>query len=318
MYSFAAVVLLHAAFAYVMLTTNHVVSKPFQDIQVRFIEPKPPEKEEPRPPPPEVQEFNLSRDVDTPIPPVEVKVATTAVTPVEDQVEDVTRIVLADGSPMSGSLTGFTSKPRPSSRPHGMESYPVESLRAKESGKTMLALCISETGAIESIKVAKSSGFPRLDQAAIAIARDYSFKPAMLHGKPVAVCINYGISFSLNSLPQVQRPQSDAEAAPDVVEKLLQPPAPGNPDIVSIAKPVRMQTYLDLLKEAGVDCTPLQLRTIGQDMRDKRYVIEAQCTEQPNGLVAFIPMNGNEGKFEIMDCAAALSRHITCEFAAGQ
>jgi hypothetical protein len=31
--------------------------------------------------------------------------------------------------------------------------------------------------------------------------------------------------------------------------------------------------------------------------------------------VAFIPVAGNTGKFETLDCAAAIERQIRCEFA---
>jgi hypothetical protein len=80
------------------------------------------------------------------------------------------------------------------------------------------------------------------------------------------------------------------------------------------ATPVTMQTFRDALKQNDVNCEPLHMRMIGRESVAKRYVVEVQCQEQPNGLVAFIPVAGNTSKFETLDCAAATERQIRCEF----
>ena len=81
-----------------------------------------------------------------------------------------------------------------------------------------------------------------------------------------------------------------------------------------VSTPVTMQTFRDALKQNDVKCEPLRLRMIGRESVAKRYVVEVQCQEQPNGLVAFIPVAGNTNKFETLDCAAAIERQIRCEF----
>jgi hypothetical protein len=78
--------------------------------------------------------------------------------------------------------------------------------------------------------------------------------------------------------------------------------------------PVTMQTYRDALKRNGVKCEPTNMRVVGRETIDKRYVVEVQCPEQPNGLVAFIPLEGNANEFETLDCIAAVERQITCKF----
>jgi hypothetical protein len=80
--------------------------------------------------------------------------------------------------------------------------------------------------------------------------------------------------------------------------------------------PVTMQTFRDSLKQNEVNCEPTNMRIIGRESVDKRYVVEVQCQQQPNGLVAFIPVAGNTNKFEAIDCAAAAEREIRCELAA--
>jgi hypothetical protein len=80
-----------------------------------------------------------------------------------------------------------------------------------------------------------------------------------------------------------------------------------------VSMPVTMQTFRDALKQNDVNCEPLRMRMIGRESVAKRYVVEVQCQERPNGLVAFIPVAGNTGKFETLDCAAAIERQIRCE-----
>jgi len=84
-------------------------------------------------------------------------------------------------------------------------------------------------------------------------------------------------------------------------------------DAGPVSVPVTMQTFRDALKQNDVKCEPLNMRMIGRESVAKRYVVEVQCQEQPKGLVAFIPIGGNTGKFETLDCPAAVERQIRCE-----
>jgi hypothetical protein len=82
-----------------------------------------------------------------------------------------------------------------------------------------------------------------------------------------------------------------------------------------VTTPVTLQTFRDALKQNEVNCEPTNLRVIGRESVDKRYVVEVQCQEHPSGLVAFIPLADNTNKFEAIDCAAAAERQIRCELA---
>ncbi|MGA2780216.1 MAG: hypothetical protein ABSF94_21890 [Steroidobacteraceae bacterium] len=84
----------------------------------------------------------------------------------------------------------------------------------------------------------------------------------------------------------------------------------------SAPAPVALQIFRDALKSNGVDCEPTQMRLIGRETIDKRYVVEVQCPQQPKGLVAFIPLEGNTNKFETIDCGAAVEQEIVCKFTA--
>lgn len=84
----------------------------------------------------------------------------------------------------------------------------------------------------------------------------------------------------------------------------------------AVAQPITMQAYLDSFKQNGVDCEPVQLRLIGREATKRRYVIEAQCFDRPKGIVAYLPLEGNTNKFEMIDCDTAMTRNIRCKFVA--
>jgi hypothetical protein len=76
-----------------------------------------------------------------------------------------------------------------------------------------------------------------------------------------------------------------------------------------------LQTFKDALAQHSVACNASNERVIGQENVRKRYVVEFACAQQPNGLVAFIPLEGNTNAFETLNCADAAKRGITCQFA---
>jgi periplasmic protein TonB len=90
-------------------------------------------------------------------------------------------------------------RPRPIYVPGGWERYPAESIRAHESGRPTITICISAAGAIDSVQLTQSSGFPRLDQAAVDLGREARFRPAMREGKPVPFCAPYRITFAIRN-----------------------------------------------------------------------------------------------------------------------
>lgn len=92
---------------------------------------------------------------------------------------------------------GPLTRPRVLFGPRSQDRYPRASIRRKESGRAVVKICISTAGTVDSVEVAKSSGYPRLDEAAVDIGWDYVFAPAMREGKPVPVCLPYGIRFRI-------------------------------------------------------------------------------------------------------------------------
>ena len=91
------------------------------------------------------------------------------------------------------------TRPRPLAGPNGASRYPNASIRAKESGAVEMNICVSPAGSVDSVEVAHSSGFPRLDETALGLAAEYRFQPATRAGHPVAACAHYRIIFKVKA-----------------------------------------------------------------------------------------------------------------------
>lgn len=77
--------------------------------------------------------------------------------------------------------------------------YPMESRRKREEGTVLLRLIIGVDGRVEQVTVAQSSGFDRLDQAALQAASGWRWQPMMRDGAPVEVRGVMSIPFVLKS-----------------------------------------------------------------------------------------------------------------------
>ncbi len=75
--------------------------------------------------------------------------------------------------------------------------YPIESRRAREEGTVRLRVLISPDGRVEQVTVAKSSGFDRLDDAALQAVRKWRFRPGTQAGTPVEAVGFLSIPFKL-------------------------------------------------------------------------------------------------------------------------
>jgi protein TonB len=76
--------------------------------------------------------------------------------------------------------------------------YPLDAARRGEQGTVTLRLTIGTDGGVLTAEVAKSSGSPRLDRAALTRIETWHFKPAMRDGKPQIDVIEFGVEFQLN------------------------------------------------------------------------------------------------------------------------
>ena len=75
--------------------------------------------------------------------------------------------------------------------------YPRASRRMGEAGRVLLRVYIDEAGQPRQVLLAQSSGFARLDEAAIAAMKKARFKPYTENGRPTAGWAPAPIDFEL-------------------------------------------------------------------------------------------------------------------------
>lgn len=84
-------------------------------------------------------------------------------------------------------------QPRAAFRP----VYPRGCRQRREEGVVTLSIAVTAEGKVEHVKVVQSSGFPELDQAALAAAKRAGFSPAVREGRPVPGTVQVPIVFRL-------------------------------------------------------------------------------------------------------------------------
>ena len=76
--------------------------------------------------------------------------------------------------------------------------YPPASQDNGDEGTVTLLLAVQTDGSISDIRIARSSGYQRLDAAAVRSLRQAKFQPATCHGKPIAVQIHQSFTFKID------------------------------------------------------------------------------------------------------------------------
>jgi periplasmic protein TonB len=200
MAAFALVVIIHVLFVWVLASGlgKKVVEVVMGPVETRLIEELPDKEDEPPPPPPEIE---------TPppyVPPPEISIdipmdsgPTTAISNVTSE-----RPVAAPPPVAAKPVERQVVKTPPSTQGRGARitqpEYPPASRRAGEEGTVQLQVLVLESGRAGEVKVAKSSGFPKLDEAAInEVKRNWRFVPGKEDGKPVSMWHTFAVTFRL-------------------------------------------------------------------------------------------------------------------------
>ena len=79
-----------------------------------------------------------------------------------------------------------------------MPPYPATSKRMGEVGTSIVSAYIDEEGRVQEIQLKKSSGYERLDQAALGAIRQWRFKPGTSNGTPRPMWVNVPMKWELN------------------------------------------------------------------------------------------------------------------------
>ena len=193
---FVAIALFHVV---LLWGINSGMSKTLVDavlgpIETRMIEELPDTDEPPPPPPPKIE---------TPppfVPPPEIAIELPAEATQSTAIQAVTtqRPVAAPppvAAPTPVPRTAPRSDPR---RPLSQPEYPPSSRRAGEAGTVILEVLVLENGRVGDARVKQSSGFPRLDEAAMReVKRSWRLVPGTENGKPVQMWGQFAVTFKL-------------------------------------------------------------------------------------------------------------------------
>jgi hypothetical protein len=73
--------------------------------------------------------------------------------------------------------------------------------------------------------------------------------------------------------------------------------------------------FKEALARHGVTCESRRARIVGRESIKRRYVVAFECDGLPEGLIAFVPAEGDTvNAFESINCVTAASRGIHCQF----
>jgi protein TonB len=79
-----------------------------------------------------------------------------------------------------------------------LPAYPAMSRRLREEGTSVIRVLIGTDGRAQDARIARSSGFERLDEAALATARSWRYVPGTRGGVPEAMWFEVPIRWQLN------------------------------------------------------------------------------------------------------------------------
>ena len=185
------IILVHAVAIYALLQMRQHAQR-VQETRLSVVNltppPPPPAAETPPPPPSAPQVVAPPPLVHVPVPPAPIA---TAVEPTPVRAPAITVIgpaptVSSPPAPTAPSTVqgGDLAAQMVSGKP---PRYPIESRRKREQGTVLLSLTLSTDGTVESVAIAQSSGFSRLDSAARDAVRTWRWKPTIREGQPVKV-----------------------------------------------------------------------------------------------------------------------------------
>ena len=210
----ASIVGLHVALVAALWFARPWVVGPVPPSRIEVALIAPPERARPTPPPPPKvrhspvpprpqQVAPIESAIATPLPIVAIVPPTLAplpstslITTIEAPVVPVaprTRAAIAPPLPMETVPPRFDASYLDNPAPR----YPASAKRAGEEGRVMLRVLVSADGGAQSVEIAQTSGFDRLDAAAVDAVRRWRFVPARRGDAAVAAHVNVPVAFSL-------------------------------------------------------------------------------------------------------------------------
>jgi protein TonB len=140
----------------------------------------------------------LATESNTPAPIIASAVTSSTPQPVANQVTTATPAI-ATATPVTPNAASTPSAPKFDADylNNPAPKYPPISRRAGEEGKVLLRVLVDASGAPSQVEVNHTSGFERLDKAAVAAVSHWKFIPAQQAGQAVSAWVLVPIIFSL-------------------------------------------------------------------------------------------------------------------------
>ncbi len=197
------VVLLHAAIIYALVTglAHRAVEVIRAPIETRIIAAAKPEPPQPAPPPP----LQLAPPPPVVVPPPEINIEkpppparSAAITPPPPVRPVAPPPVPAPAPAPVPAAAPARVMPRIDANHSRQPEYPAASRRLGEQGSVVLQVLVDTDGRVIDSKLLQSSGYDRLDQAALAGVRsDYRFVPGTVGGKPQQMWYTFKFTWKL-------------------------------------------------------------------------------------------------------------------------
>jgi len=194
---FIVIALLHLGMFWALKSgmSHRLVDAVLGPIETRIIEEAPKQDEPPPPPPPKIE---------TPppfVPPPDVAIEIPADAPPPTAITTATTTRPVAQPPVQAAPAPSIPKSAPKSdprRPLTQPEYPPSSRRAGEAGTVVLEILVLANGRVGDARVKTSSGFPKLDEAALReVKRSWRLTPGTENGKPVDMWGQFAVTFKL-------------------------------------------------------------------------------------------------------------------------
>jgi len=164
--------------------------------------------------------------------------------------------------------------------------YPADALSNRQEGTSVLLVTVAPDGLVSAVEVAESAG-EAFDQAALAAARQWTFRPASRGGEPVSVRIRVPFRFAL---PVIETLPAVVPAPSPAVAPAAPPAVPAQP-----AVPLAIAEQASQSREEPMDVTvrgERRLRTedrTASDFTVERAVLEAAPRQEGAEVLRTVP-----------------------------
>jgi protein TonB len=190
---FIGICLVHVIFGWALITglAQKAAMKIMEPLITDIVDEDVKDEKPPPPPPPEMER-----------PPVEVPPPEVAIDMPVDVAETTAIQNVTDKPQPPAPPPPPAAKPTPPktrSFPSAEEYYPPSSVRNEEQGSSVIEICVDAKGKLlRDAAVRTSSGFPKLDEAAVKMARAGRYTPGTMNGQPVPEsCVPLKVTFKL-------------------------------------------------------------------------------------------------------------------------